>query len=162
MMVSVFHIQKEKQNNNWYWLTLRMLLLQKKLLWTCMNGLRSSIGIYAAFKNSNFSCLWTCLNGQHYPLWDEVKFNRSWDPHWYSRRVKKTVHIRLHPNNINRDRGIEIPESDSIASNHYHNRLLREQFPPLIIPTMLWIETHQPWARFMIHQSLTTMWWWYK
>ena len=29
--------------------------------------------------------------------------------------------------------------------------------PPLILPTTLWIETHQPWARFVIHQSLTTM-----
>ena len=27
---------------------------------------------------------------------------------------------------------------------------------PLTTPTMLWIETHQPWARFVIHQSLTT------
>ena len=32
-------------------------------------------------------------------------------PHWYSRRVKKAIHIRLHPNNINRDSGIEIPEA---------------------------------------------------
>ena len=45
----------------------------------------------------------------HYPLWDEVKFI-NWDPHWYTRRVKETIHIRLHPNNINWDRGIEIPE----------------------------------------------------
>ena len=40
--------------------------------------------------------------------------------------------------------------------NHYHSRPLRDQFPHLIIPTILWIETHQPWARFMIRQSLTT------
>ena len=47
--------------------------------------------------------------------------------------------------------------SDKIAANRYHNRPLREQFPPLIMPTMPWIETHQPWARFVIHQSLTIM-----
>ena len=40
--------------------------------------------------------------------------------------------------------------------HHYHSGPLRDQFPPLIIPTILWIETHQPWARFVIHQSLTT------
>ena len=27
---------------------------------------------------------------------------------------------------------------------------------PLEMPAMLWIQTHQPWARFVIHQSLTT------
>ena len=42
----------------------------------------------------------------HLPFWKEVKFIDR-DPHWYTRRV----HIRLHPNNINRDSGIEIPEA---------------------------------------------------
>ena len=46
---------------------------------------------------------------RHFLLWDEVKFFDE-DPHWYSRRVKEAIHIRLHPNNINRDCGIEIPE----------------------------------------------------
>ena len=54
----------------------------------------------------------------HYPLWDEVKFiNR--DPHWHSesRRVKEAIHIRFHPNNINRDSwsGIEIPAYNQTA-----------------------------------------------
>ena len=40
--------------------------------------------------------------------------------------------------------------SDNIAASRYHNRPLREKFPPLILPTMLW-------ARFVIHQSPTTM-----
>ena len=47
--------------------------------------------------------------------------------------------------------------SDNLAANHYHNRLPRKQFSPLIMPTMLWIETHQPWARFLIQQSPPTM-----
>ncbi|XP_068704217.1 uncharacterized protein [Montipora foliosa] len=42
----------------------------------------------------------------HKPLWNEVKFIDR-DPHWYTGRVKD---IRLHPNNINRDSGIEILE----------------------------------------------------
>ena len=33
--------------------------------------------------------------------------------------------------------------------------LHREQFPPLIMPTMLQIEVNQPCMRFMIYQSLT-------
>ena len=45
----------------------------------------------------------------HYLLLDEVKVIDK-DPHWYSRRVKEAIHIRLHHNNINRDSGIEIPE----------------------------------------------------
>ena len=46
----------------------------------------------------------------HYPLWNEVKFIDR-DPHWYTRRVKEAIHIRLHPDNINRDSRIEIPEA---------------------------------------------------
>ena len=46
----------------------------------------------------------------HLPIWKEVKFIDR-DPHWYTRRVKEAIHIRLHPNNINRDGGIEIPEA---------------------------------------------------
>ena len=51
----------------------------------------------------------------HYLPWDEVKFIDR-DPHCYYRRVNETihieaVHIRLHPNNIKRESGIEIPEA---------------------------------------------------
>ena len=46
----------------------------------------------------------------HLPIWREVKFIDR-DPHSYTRRVKEAIHIRLHPNNINRDSGIEIPEA---------------------------------------------------
>ena len=43
----------------------------------------------------------------HYPLWNEVKFIDR-EPHWYTRRVKEAIHIRLHPDNIHSDSGIEI------------------------------------------------------
>ena len=46
----------------------------------------------------------------HHPLWDKVTFIDQ-DPHWYSRRVKEAINIRLHPNNISRGSGIEIPEA---------------------------------------------------
>ena len=44
------------------------------------------------------------------PLWNEVKFIDH-DPYYYTNRVKEAIHIRLHPNNIKRDSGIEIPEA---------------------------------------------------
>ena len=49
-------------------------------------------------------------NTEHKPLWNEVKFIDR-DPYYYTRRVKEAIHIRLHPNNINSDSGIEIPEA---------------------------------------------------
>ena len=33
--------------------------------------------------------------------------------------------------------------SDKLAVDRYHNGPLRKQFPPLIMPAMPWIETHQ-------------------
>ena len=38
------------------------------------------------------------------------------DPHCYTRRVKEAIHIRLHPNNIDGDSGIEIPEGWMICT----------------------------------------------
>ena len=77
-----------------------------------------------------------------------------------TRRVREAIHIRLHPNNINRDGGTDIPEAwmptvrQHKTAGRHHSGPLMDQFPPLTIPSVLWIETHQPW--FVIHQSLTT------
>jgi len=49
-------------------------------------------------------------NTGQYEFWDEVKFIDRY-PHWYTRRMKKAIHIRLRSNNINRDSGIEIPKA---------------------------------------------------
>ena len=61
----------------------------------------------------------------HYPLWNEVKFIDR-DPHMYTRRVKEAIHIRLHPDNINRDSGIEIPEA-WMPTIKKHNRKAVQQ-----------------------------------
>ena len=45
----------------------------------------------------------------HDPLWDEVNFI-DLDPHWHTCTVKEAIQSRLHPKNINRDSGIQIPE----------------------------------------------------
>ena len=60
-------------------------------------------------------------NTGHDPLWNEVKFIDR-DPHWYTRRVKEAIHIRLNPNNINRDSGIEIPEAWMATIKKHNNR----------------------------------------
>jgi len=57
----------------------------------------------------------------HYPIWNEVKFIDR-DPHWYTHRVKEAIHIRLHPNNVNRDSGIEIPEAWMPKIKKHNNR----------------------------------------
>jgi len=44
----------------------------------------------------------------HLPIWDKVKFIDR-DP--YTQRIKEAIHIGLHPNNINGDGGIKIPEA---------------------------------------------------
>ena len=49
-------------------------------------------------------------NTGHKPLWNEVKFIDG-DPYYCTRRDKEAIHTRLHPDNINRDSGIEIPEA---------------------------------------------------
>ena len=49
-------------------------------------------------------------NTGHKPLWSEIKFLDR-DPYYYMRRVKEGIDVRLHPDNINRDSGIEIPEA---------------------------------------------------
>ena len=66
-------------------------------------------------------------NTGHSPLWNEVKFIDH-DPHWYTRRVKEAIHIRLHPNNISRDSGIEIPEAwMPTIKKHNNSRTVRQQ-----------------------------------
>ena len=52
----------------------------------------------------------------HLPFWKEVKFIER-DPYWYTRRVKEAIHIRLHPNNINRER-----ERDSSSWDTYDQK----------------------------------------
>ena len=47
---------------------------------------------------------------------------RYCDPHWYTRKVIEAIHIRLHPNNINGDSGIEIREAWMPTINKHNNR----------------------------------------
>ena len=60
-------------------------------------------------------------NTGHKPLWNEVKFIDR-DPYYYTRKVKEAIHLRLHPDNINRDSGIEIPEAWMPTIKKHNNR----------------------------------------
>lgn len=79
-------------------------------------------------RNTWFACAKTSAISEHasktghHLLWNEVKFIDR-DSHWYTWRVKEAIHIRLHPNNINRDNGIEIPEA-WMPMIKKHNRTL--------------------------------------
>ena len=53
--------------------------------------------------------------------WNEVKFIDR-DPHYYTRRVREAIHVRLHPGNINRDSGIEIPDAWMPTIKKHNNR----------------------------------------
>ena len=60
-------------------------------------------------------------NTGHKPLWNELKFIDR-DPYYYTLRVKEAIHVRLHPDNINRDSGIEIPEAWMPTIKKHNNR----------------------------------------
>ena len=60
----------------------------------------------------------------YFPLWRKVEFIDRY-PHWYTRRVKEAIHIRLHPNNINRDSGIDIPEAWIPTIKQHNSRFMR-------------------------------------
>ena len=82
-------------------------------------------------------------NTGHYPLWDEVKFIHR-DPHWYTRRAKEAIHIRLHPNNINRGSGIKTPEAWMPTIKQHNSRRATKSEPLREKPTgTVRIETHQ-------------------
>ncbi|XP_068678522.1 uncharacterized protein [Montipora foliosa] len=66
-------------------------------------------------------------NTGHNPVWNKVKFIDR-NPHWYTRRVKEAIYIRLRPNNINRDSGKEIPEAwVPTIKKHNNRRTIRQR-----------------------------------
>ena len=60
-------------------------------------------------------------NTGHKPPWNEVKFIVR-DPYYNTHRVKEAIRMRLHPNNINRDSGIEIPEAWMPTIKKHNNK----------------------------------------
>ena len=58
--------------------------------------------------------------------------------------------------NLNSTVPIDVVPVKSYVDSLHRSGQLRDQFLSLTMTTVLWIETHQSWARFVIHQSLTT------
>lgn len=50
---------------------------------------------------------WSSFNKNN-PFGKEVKFIDR-DPPWYTRGNKDVINLKLHPNNLNREYGIQIP-----------------------------------------------------
>ena len=96
----------------------------------------------------------------HYPLWDKVKCIDR-DPHWYSRRVEEAILRRLDPNNINRDSGIEIPESWMPTLRQHVNRPVPQRTANGSVSSSHnannALDRNPPSLRFVMHQSLTMM-----
>jgi len=84
----------------------------------------------------------------HYSIWNEVNFI-DWYPHWYTHRIKKAIHIGLHPNNINRDSKSEIPEA-WMPRIKIHNKRMGQQ------RTAKETATFQNNGRIKMHQSQLT------
>ena len=69
-----------------------------------------------------------------YLIWNEVKFIDQ-DLHCHTRRLKDAIHIRIHPDNLNRGGGNEIPEAwmstIKVTTNdkmlYYSNSLLKNE-----------------------------------
>ena len=87
----------------------------------CRTELRSTVETFDSRGTETSAVSEHAHNTGHKPLWNEVKFIDR-DPYYYTRRVKKAIHIRLHPNNINRDSGIEIPEAWMPTIKKHNNR----------------------------------------
>ena len=77
-------------------------------------------------------------NTGHKPLWNEVKFIDR-DPQYDTRRVKEAIHIRLHPNNINRDSGIEILKAwTPTIRKHNNRRAVRQRTTAWPVNLIVW------------------------
>ena len=69
-------------------------------------------------------------NNKAYALFSSRRLRKfiDRDPCYYTRRVKEAIHIRLHPSNINRDSGIEIPEAwMPMIKKHNNRRAVRQR-----------------------------------
>ena len=86
---------------------------------------------------------------------NEVKFIDR-DPHWYTRRVKEAIHIRLHPNNIKRDSGIEIPEGWMPTIKQHNSRSVPQRTREGTASSQNNEDRNPPTiARIEMHQSKT-------
>ena len=93
----------------------------------------------------------------HKPLWNEIKFIDR-DNHWYTRKAREAIHIRLNPDNINRDNGAEIPEAwmPTIRKRQSQQRTANQRTPDetMVHRNNSRIEMHQSQQTTMIHNAV--------
>ena len=94
---------------------------------------------------------------RHKPVWNKTKFIVR-ESHWYTRKVKEAIHIRLNPNNINRDSGAEIPEAwMPTKRKHLNQRRTKNQRTPeetMVHGNNSRIEMHQSQQTTMIYNAV--------
>ena len=95
---------------------------------------------------------------RHKPVWNKTKFIVR-ESHWYTRKVKEAIHIRLNPNNINRDSGAEIPEAwmPTKKRKHLNQRRTKNQRTPeetMVHGNNSRIEMHQSQQTTMIYNAV--------
>ena len=93
----------------------------------------------------------------HKPVWNKTKFIAR-ESHWYTRKVKEVIHIRLNPNKINRDSGAEIPEAwMSTKRKDLNQRRTKNQRMPeetMVHGNNSRIEMHQSQQTTMIYNAV--------
>ena len=93
---------------------------------------------------------------RHKPVWNKTRLIAR-ESHWYTRKVKEAIHIRLNPNNINRDSGAEIPEAwMPTKRKHLNQRRTKNQRTPeeTMVHGNSRIEMHQSQQTTMIYNAV--------
>ena len=90
-------------------------------------------------------------------LWNEIKLIDR-DCHWYTRKVKEAIHIRINSNNINRDYGAEIPEAWIPTIRKHQNQWhAKNQWMPeetMVHRNSSQIEMHQSQQTTVIYKAV--------
>ena len=143
-----------------YFIINHRLALRKRNIFP--SGFRSTIGIYGFHELNPRPFLNTSIRPGIIRSGTKLSLLTETLTAWYPRIWSLSTWDFTLTTSTGTYSGIEIPEAwMSTIRQHdnwplYHAETPRDQPLPLTMPTMLWIETHQPWARFVIHQSLTT------
>ena len=93
-------------------------------------------------------------NPVNYAIWIDR------DPYYYPRSVKEAIYIRLHPSNINRDSGLEIPEAwmltEQSAVKNSTPQLPCQYLISLWLHSVYWVERRKSVANVTGRRFLCT------
>ena len=95
----------------------------------------------------------------HKPLWEKVKFIDR-DNHWNTRNLKVAIHIRLNPNNINRNNRTEILVVWMPTIRKHQSKRATSPWIPeekIVYGNNSRIEMHQPLQTTVIHNAVQNL-----